>query len=314
MSLDERDYMRSRPPSFGEWLKGWTAFHVIFALNVAVFFLQWGLHEAWVRDALTGELIRPWGGISVEALTSGHFWTPLTFMFVHDGWWSFLGTMLLLWTAGRRVQVLFGSRSLVIIYLLAGVVGAAVQMAVFAYVLKSTSVLLMGATASSLGVLLAYAVAMPEEEVPVFSVSLWTFLRFVLGGYALVGGLSLFGALPSWVPLGAGDCFAHLGGALAGWYFARSLGYGGVPAHLLHTPGSSLRRQPQMVSARRPRRPMVEVDLEAVRKENPRNDPLVNLMKDEIDPILDKINDHGMGSLTDDERRALERASRRFVK
>ena len=54
--------------------------------------------------------------------------------------------------------------------------------------------------------------------------------------------------------------------------------------------------------------------MEAVRRENPTNNPLFDLMKDEVDPILDKINDFGMSSLTEAERRSLERASRRFSK
>ena len=69
-----------------------------------------------------------------------------------------------------------------------------------------------------------------------------------------------------------------------------------------------------MVRASQPRHPEVEVDMEAVLRENPGRDPLLDLMRDEVDPILDKINDYGMGSLTDDERRALQRASRRFTR
>jgi membrane associated rhomboid family serine protease len=317
MSLDDRDYMRTRPPPLGEWLRRWTAFQVVFALNVAVFFVQWGLQEAWLRDALTGEPIRPLGGLSLDELTSGHFWTPFSFMFVHSGWGAFLSSLLLLWMAGQRVQALYGGRNLVLIHALAGLFGAAVSLAVSAYALKSTSLVLMGASVPAMGLLLAYAVAMPEEEVPLLRLSLWRFARLLLAGSTLLGLLSWMGAFPEWMPNGAAVCFAHVGAGLAGWYFARSLGYGGVPAHLLNPPvsaGSVLRRRPEMARAQRPRRPVVEVDMEAVRRENPRNDPLVDLMKDEIDPILDKINDHGMGSLTDDERRALERASRRFLK
>ncbi|TDU69241.1 membrane associated rhomboid family serine protease [Prosthecobacter fusiformis] len=314
MSYHDRDYMRTGPPSFGEWLRGWTAFRVVFALNVAVFIVQWVFQEAWLRDVLTGEQVRPLGGVSVDELTNGHFWTPFTFMFVHDGWGAFLGNMLLLWFAGRRVQDVYGGRNFVWIYLVSGLVGAAVEMAISAYLLHTTSTVLIGAAAPVLGLLLAYAVAMPEEEVPLFTFNLWTFTKGLMLVNLLLAGLTLWGNLPEWLPVGDVAYFAHLGGGLAGWYFARSLGYGGVHAHRvrnIQAAGSTLRRRPEMA---RVRRPAVEVDMEAVRRENPHNDPLVNLMKDEIDPILDKINDHGMGSLTDDERRALDRASRRLSK
>lgn len=320
MSLDDRDYMRARPPTLGEWLKGCTAFHLVFILNVAVFVVQWIFREAWIQDALSGELVRPMGGVSVDVLSAGHFWTPFTYMFVHDGWGAFIGNMLLLWYAGRRVQDLYGPRHFIWIYLLSGFVGAAVEMAISAYVLKTTSVPLMGAAAPLLGLLLAYAVAMPEEEVPLLSISLWRFAMILMAVNAIIGLTTLLRILPEWFPLGGVAYFAHLGGGLAGWYFARSLGYGGVPLHVLTQPpprkhvDGTLRRRPELARTRRPRRPVVEVDMEAVRRENPTNNPLVDLMKDEIDPILDKINDHGMGSLTDSERRALERASRRFSK
>jgi hypothetical protein len=61
-------------------------------------------------------------------------------------------------------------------------------------------------------------------------------------------------------------------------------------------------------------RPVVEIDTDAVYRQNPRRDPIVDLMRDEVDPILDKISDHGLHSLTDDERRVLERASRKIAR
>ena len=57
---------------------------------------------------------------------------------------------------------------------------------------------------------------------------------------------------------------------------------------------------------------IVELDEEAIRRQNPRRDPVVDLMRDEVDPILDKITDQGMHSLTDEERRILSRASRQI--
>jgi len=40
--------------------------------------------------------------------------------------------------------------------------------------------------------------------------------------------------------------------------------------------------------------------------------PEVDLIGDEVDAILDKISAHGLESLTEQERRTLERASRRM--
>jgi hypothetical protein len=107
---------------------------------------------------------------------------------------------------------------------------------------------------------------------------------------------------------------AHFGGAIAGWYYARMLGYGGLSANF-ELPGTTFKpaRHPAMTSTRR-RVPVVELDEEAIRRDNPRKDPVVDLMRHEVDPILDKINDFGFNSLTDEERRTLERASRQITK
>ena len=44
------------------------------------------------------------------------------------------------------------------------------------------------------------------------------------------------------------------------------------------------------------------------------NDPEEDLMKDKIDPILDKISAHGFSSLTDEERDILEKARERMMR
>lgn len=318
MSIYDRDYMRSGPPPFGQWLRTRSALQWLMALNALVFVLQWGFELGWVRDALTQARVHPAGGVNVDALTDGKLWTPFTHLFVHAGWWPFLGNMVLLWFAGSRVQALLDGRSLVLIYFLGGLVGAAVQMAVGAYALEGQVPLLMGAAAPVMGLLLTYAVAMPDEEVPLLVISQRAFAWLLMSVNTAVAVLVLTRHLPEWLQLTDSNCFAHLGGGLAGWYYARSLGYGRASVRIAKPErrerelGSTLRRRPQMARTRPARRPDVDVDLEAVHRENPQNDPLVDLMKDEIDPILDKINDHGIGSLTEDERRTLERASRRF--
>jgi hypothetical protein len=59
-------------------------------------------------------------------------------------------------------------------------------------------------------------------------------------------------------------------------------------------------------------RPLVEDDRETGRKQPPNKDSATDFMRDEVDPILDKISSQGLHSLTDDERRTLDRASRQM--
>ncbi len=319
MSLDDRDYMRSGPPPFGEWVRKMGAFQAVFILTVAVFFVQWVLELGWVRDALSGEQVRPMGGTSLEILKQGYWGTLFMHPLVHGGWGSFLGNMLLFWLAGRGFYLLAGSRQFVAVYALAALAGAALEMCVGAVWLGNSSELLMGASASVMGLLGACAVAMGQAELPLLNVRFASFFRLLLGVNAVLALGTVFGAFPGWLPLEDMAYLSHVGGGVAGYFLARSFGYGRVrPLARMVPPvpmaGSRLRRRPQMVRASQPRHPEVEVDMDAVLRENPGRDPLLDLMRDEVDPILDKINDYGMGSLTDDERRALQRASRRFTR
>jgi hypothetical protein len=54
----------------------------------------------------------------------------------------------------------------------------------------------------------------------------------------------------------------------------------------------------------------IEIERELKHENDPEMDLVIDLMRDEVDPILDKISDFGITSLTDEERRILERASR----
>jgi hypothetical protein len=106
--------------------------------------------------------------------------------------------------------------------------------------------------------------------------------------------------------------FAHVGGALTGWYYMKLIGYDG---HVMtferlyrERTQSPYGRRPAMARTRRLAVDL-EVDTEAARRKSSGN-PTTDMIRDEVDPILDKITDLGSGSLTEEERRILERASR----
>lgn len=322
MPLDNRDYMREeyRPSSGGSgMLSRMDAFQWIFTLNIAVFIIQWLFQIGWVTDPLSGRRIMPMGGVSVDDLANGHIWTPFTYMFVHGSVGHILVNMLMLWFSGRRVYDLLGARNFLFIYLMAGLAGAALEMALGTLVLGSTSLYLIGASACCMGLIMALAAAMPHEQltlllffiIPV-RVTLRGLARFLLILNVALGLLAIFQILPDWLSSGGAVAYwAHVGGAIAGWYYARGLGYDGMAS--IFTAPVRVRRPEHRTIRSQMRRPTVELDMEAVRKQNSEN-PVTDLMRDEVDPILDKISAHGLHSLTDDERRTLERASRRISK
>lgn len=318
MSLYDRDYMREGPPrSVAGMLREFTAFHVILGINVAVFVMQFVFETGWVRHPLTGEMYMPLGGVSVHELMRGNLWTLFTYMFVHGSVMHFALNMMLLWFAGRGVQHLFGSRHFTLIYLFSGVVGAATEMAVNGFVLGDMTTPLVGASASVFGLLMALAVVLPDEKITAFiyfiipvQLRLWTLAKglFIIH---LVFGLAgvLFHILPEGMHIAY---FAHLGGAALGWFYARSLGYGGRPlTYASQWQPAQYQQQRKPAMARTRVRPSSEIEIDTVPLASQRSsDPVAALMEDVVNPLLDKINMHGKDSLTKDEQRTLEQASR----
>ncbi|HRH97650.1 MAG TPA: rhomboid family intramembrane serine protease [Prosthecobacter sp.] len=315
MALYDRDYMREDSShSFAGAVRGLTAFQIILGINAAVFVLQ---HVFGYFGQMWGNDFYPFGGISVDALTHGQVWTLFTYMVVHGSVAHFFLNMMLLWFAGRGVQQLFGSLHFALIYLFSGIVGAAAEMAVNGFVQRDTTTPLIGASASAFGLLMALAVVLPEERITAFiyfvipvQLRLWTLAKglfLIQLVFGLVG--VVFHVLPEGLQIAY---FAHLGGAALGWFYARSLGYGGRPlTYASQWQPTEIRpgRRPAMARARV--RPVLDLESEAESSPPARPvRPLVSLIEDEVNPILDKISQHGINSLTEEERRTLERASR----
>jgi len=315
MALYDRDYMREDSTDCAP--RSLSAFTLVLGLNALVFVIQFVFEIGWLRHPLTGDLIMPLGGVSAHELARGHVWTLFTYMFVHGSVGHFLLNMLMLWFAGRGVQQYFGNLHFMLIYAGAGITGAAVEMAVNGFVHGDTITPLIGASASVFGLLAALAVVMPEQQITAFiyfiipvHLRLWTLVKGLCIIQLVLGFAgTVFDFLPEGLRIAY---FAHLGGALAGWLYVRSLGYGGRPmtyASQWQPPGLESTRKP--VLARKRARPALDLDTESSMEltQRPATDPIASLME-EVNPILDKIHLHGITSLSPEEKLRLERASR----
>lgn len=309
MSLDYRDYMREQPArpasSFLSRVKGLSAFAWVMIAISAVFVAQFS------SDAL--QLVMLEGAVSLRKMAAGQFWTLVTYMFVHGSVGHFMLNMLMLWFVGRQVQNLFGGRHFLQIFFLSGIAGAALEMAVNGFVHGDTITPLVGASASAFGLLLALAVLLPDEQITVFiyfiipvPMRLWTLAKalVIMQTIFAVAGL-LF---PTWLPEGLRIAyFAHLGGAFVGWFYARALGYGGRPM----TYRSQWQPEPQRrrAATRAVVRARVQMDFEKTEGPAAGAAAVEPALENEVDDILDKILVEGIGSLTEAEKRLLERAS-----
>ncbi len=172
----------------------------LLALNVAVYFVQ-----ETVQQNL-GDFL---GFRGLGGLMDGEFWTLVTYAFVHAGFWHLAFNMYALWAFGPRLEAEWGSRTFTGYYLWCGL-GGAVAHALFVH--DRTG--LVGASGAVLGVLLAFALRWPDEEVLFFGV-----VPMKMRWYAVfIGAISVIGSVID-VAAGGGSGvsnLAHLGGLVFG--------------------------------------------------------------------------------------------------
>ena len=174
--------------------------------NIAVAFLQ-----LTVQHDLP-ELLGFAGG---TVATTGAWWTAVTYMFVHAGFWHLALNVYTLWVFGPRLERAWGTKAFTAFYLWCGLGGAAAH-AVFS---RGPS-LLVGASAAIFGVLLAYALRWPDDEALFFGVvpmKVWWLVAFLAAINLVMGVLDVSAGSA----MGGTAHLAHLGGFVfaALWLF-----------------------------------------------------------------------------------------------
>ena len=274
--------IRRSPFALTPWVKGLIVVNtVVYLLMITVFTGPWVINLTAFSPAEAGE----------------RWWTFLTYMFVHGGFLHLVFNMLMLFFFGPAVEQRMGSRAFGLFYFTCGAGGAIFS---FAIALVSPVAPFVGASAAVLGVALAFAMAWPDAPIYVFPLPMPIKVKWLV---AFIAVLSLFAA-----SFGATDGvahLAHLGGLLFGFIYLKG------EDHVTRRAHQALRRhreQRELLRSARPLRPLATSSVTAERKaasdEGPEND--------EVDRVLDKISESGMQSLTPEERRLLDEASRRL--
>jgi membrane associated rhomboid family serine protease len=248
----------------------------------------------------TAKALMYWSGSS--GLTGFEFWRFITFQFLHANLSHLLFNMLGLYFFGSIVEQYLGSKRYLAFYLLCGIAGAAMYLALNflgwsvltitgrelpLLLVNNPGTPLVGASAGVFGVILACAFLVPNAMVLLFFVIPMRLATLAYGLVAVALFTVFFGRN------NAGGEAAHLGGAIAGWWFIRH-------PHSLHGFFDFLGRyDPTSRSGA------------AYRAGRVRSKGGSTLDDAEIDRILAKIHDQGLQSLTAKEKRALREASKR---
>ena len=246
----------------------------------------------------------------VWGVTGFEFWRFISFQFLHANMEHLLFNMIGLFFFGAVVEQYLGKKRYLAFYLLCGIAGACMYLLLnfmgmalakfggaeaFPFLLSNDPrQALIGASAGVFGVILAAAYLMPNATVLLFFVFPMR-LKTLAYGIVLFAFAAVFFGFDN-----AGGQAAHLGGAMAGFYFIRR------PHHLHGFFDFMGRVDPTSRSAKARR----AGNIRAKGKPNVTGGATV---KDEIeiDRILAKIHDRGLQSLNDREKKILREASRR---
>ena len=143
-----------------------------------------------------------------------HWYTPLTSMFLHGGWFHLIGNMWFLWLFGNNVEDSMGRFRYLAFYLLCGVAAAATQTAVS----PSSIVPMVGASGAISGVMGAYVVLYPRVRVHMLVILFVFITRIAVPAYLMLGYWFLLQLFGGSMAQGEGGVafWAHVGGFLAG--------------------------------------------------------------------------------------------------
>lgn len=269
-----RNSRRQTQPFVRRWQAGRTsATALAVALSAGAFGAQFIVENVFAGQP-THEILRNWLALDRNILQSGQWWKFLSFGLLHADPIHLCINLLLLFLAGRELEPIVGPRHFTAIYVIGNILGGLTHWTFMRWQP------LVGVSAGVAAVIVAYTTILPELEV--------TFhLLFVLpmrlrtkhlawGLLAACGVCWYFHTATEIGPAGM------LAGALFGWAYVKQLGY-----------GNPLAIQRYIFDRRQRAARLARMSPE-------------QFITAEIDPILEKIAERGVHSLTRAERKILE--------
>ncbi len=243
----------------------------LLIVNTGLFLLTW--LAGWNQNFMT----QNFGLVPAEVFMGGKVWQLLTYMFLHGGPFHILFNMFMLWMFGSAVEAEWGDRAFLTYYLVCGVGGG-----ITTWITGPNSMVpTIGASGAVLGVVLAYGLMYPDRQILLYFLFPIKMKYFIW----VIVALDLFSGLNRSQD-GIGH-FAHLGGMLFGYLYLKQ-----------DWRLDAWRRRIQGERARRQMRGYKK-------QQEQQADGTLS-----VDQILDKITEHGIESLTEQELKVLREARR----
>ena len=291
MGYADRDYFREtsgRPPGR---LGGAPVVKWLLIVNLGVFLvaLLLDFREASVE----------FGKFTIrEGIAGVQVWRLITFQFLHGDFGHLLFNSIAIYFFGAFVEQQLRSRAFLVFYLLCGVAGA-LGYAALVFISEDKDVGVVGASGGIFGILVVAAMIAPDMRVRLLLPPVTLTMRQLASILLAIGVLTIL--------LGgrnAGGEAGHLGGALAGFLLWKVPALRGLLANLGRSGGGDAGKRPAF------RIRITKSDKRYEKKLRPKS-RVSAAEAGEVDRILDKINEHGLQSLTAEERELLARAGRK---
>jgi membrane associated rhomboid family serine protease len=269
-----RPSRRQTQPFVRRWQTGRTsATALAVALSAGAFGAQF-IVESLFAGQPTYEILRNWLALDERVIQTGQWWKFLSFGLLHAGPVQLLANLLLLYFAGRELEPIIGPRHFTAIYLIGNILGGLTHWGFMRWQP------LMGVSAGVAAVVVAYTTILPELEVTYnFLFVLPVRIRAKHIAWILLATSGLCWYAHTALEIGPAGMIA---GAIFGWAYVKQLGY-----------GNPLAIQRYIFDRRQRAARLARMNPE-------------QFVAAEIDPILEKIAQHGVKSLTRSERKILE--------
>ncbi|HLX95469.1 MAG TPA: rhomboid family intramembrane serine protease [Verrucomicrobiae bacterium] len=297
--LEDRDYMRQ--PAYEGLRLSFTLALVI--VNTAIFLAELAAFST-PRGAV---FVDSYFALSVEGLRQGYIWQLLTFQFLHAGWLHLIFNMLAVFFFGRPVEMALGRGRFLTLYLSSGVIGGLCQMAAALVWPSFFGSAVVGASASACGLVAAFAVLNWWER---FTLFIYFFPVTMRGRTLLWCSIGLAAGSIFLTPHSNIANVAHLGGILTGALFVRQI----VQGHWHWPEWGSSSSHPAVPREFAVTRAGKGRFWRSAAGKSDEELPTDEFVKNEVDPILEKISAHGIQSLTAREREILEKARSKMAK
>lgn len=221
---------------------------------------------------------------AVLGLTPAHFWRgwiwqPVTYMFLHGGFFHLLLNMFVLWMFGTTLESTWGSRRFLQFYAVCGIGAGMLNAAVT----PGSPVPVIGSSGAIYGLLMAFGILFPNQLIYIWGIFPVRAKYFVIGT-GLVELITAMGTEQSGIAH-----VAHLGGMLFGFVYMK---------------WGDLRRSLSGLRNERKRRRHLRVVWDRDREKEK--------LQAEIDELLDKSRRNGIDSLARKDHERMRKATERM--